>query len=119
MQKVVPPSPTFAPAHIAYASVQSWLLVVALLLAVASISLAEDRPYLLVRKSLVNGEFIANKNTFVQVEIFNVGASTAFDVNLDDEWDEKFRVTGLSDAHWDRIAPCVLRYSPTSFAALT
>lgn len=86
---------------------QTWSLFVALLLAFAAISLAEDRPYLLVRKSLVNGEFIANKNTFVQIEVFNVGASTAYDVNLDDEWDEKFRVTGLSDAHWDRIAPYV------------
>jgi len=83
----------------------TWSLIVALLLVVASLALAEDRPYLLVRKSLVNGEFIANKNTFVQIDIFNVGASTAYDVNLDDEWDEKFRVAGLSDAHWDRIAP--------------
>ena len=75
----------------------------------ASVAFAEeDRPYLLVRKSLVNGEFIANKNTFVQIDVFNVGGSTAYDVNLDDEWDEKFRVTGLADAHWDRIAPYAL-----------
>lgn len=78
------------------------------LLVAVSLSYAEDRPYLLVRKSLVNGEIIANKNTFVQIDIFNVGTSSAFDVNLDDNWDDKFKVAGLPDAHWDHIAPYAL-----------
>lgn len=96
------------------------LCILALLFAVA---LAEDRPYLLVRKSIINGEIIANKNTFVQIEIFNVGASTAHDVNLDDNWDEKFALKGLSVAHWDRIAPYVftmlhsIHSSPTKSGA--
>jgi len=53
----------------------------------------------------VTNHATAAKDLIVNIRIFNVGESTAYDVEVDDVWSEDFeRVFGSTDAHFDKLA---------------
>jgi len=66
---------------------------------------AAQESYLIVKKSILSSEIVATKEVAVNIKIFNVGASTAYDVQLHDNWDDaKFSIpVGLADAKWDKL----------------
>merc|ERR1711988_1111844 len=64
----------------------------------------EDGARLLVRKRVLNQEVVLERETFVQIDIFNVGPGDAYDVRLEDSWEGDVLVPhDFSNAKWDRV----------------
>jgi len=81
---------------------------IALLLLLAAVFVSAQGPALLVKREILNLEIVAGFETVINYEIYNVGHVAAVNVDLDDDtWSaDKFEViSGLTDAHWDRIGP--------------
>jgi len=75
------------------------------LLVVGCFSEEDVKPNLLVFKSIPTKEVVAGKTFSVNVKIFNVGDSAAFDIHLEDNtWGSFEVISGLTEAKWDRLA---------------
>ena len=87
------------------------ILVVLLVSLFGIIQCADPKATLIVYKTLLTKQPVATQDVVVNIKIFNVGESTAYDLNLSDEaWlnkDEKSveLANGLTQVKWDKLAP--------------
>eukprot|EP00003_Mantamonas_plastica_P025383 TRINITY_DN496_c0_g2_i2.p1 TRINITY_DN496_c0_g2~~TRINITY_DN496_c0_g2_i2.p1 ORF type:complete len:197 (+),score=43.36 TRINITY_DN496_c0_g2_i2:54-644(+) len=71
---------------------------------------AEDAPMLVLRKQILQERAVVGKELTVELTVYNIGQSTAFDVSvLDDSWFEANEIfepiIGLKKITWTKIAP--------------
>mmetsp|Transcript_9677 Transcript_9677/g.13335 ORF Transcript_9677/g.13335 Transcript_9677/m.13335 type:complete len:189 (+) Transcript_9677:64-630(+) len=82
------------------------LLVFHVLICVCNV---HSKAILLSHKSFLSSSLAANRDLAVNIKIFNVGDSTAYDVSVEDSenWPNTTfqHVGGLLDAKWDQVAP--------------
>jgi len=63
-----------------------------------------SEPYLIVVKEILTEEPAASRDLIINVKIFNVGTSSAYDLRLEGNKEGFESVTGLTQAKWDRLA---------------
>jgi len=64
-------------------------------------------PRILVSRSILNHELLINKDAVVNVEIYNVGEESAYDIEYRElgSFDEFETVIGAHSASWPKLAP--------------
>eukprot|EP00455_Lapot_gusevi_P007247 TRINITY_DN1310_c0_g1_i1.p2 TRINITY_DN1310_c0_g1~~TRINITY_DN1310_c0_g1_i1.p2 ORF type:complete len:176 (+),score=67.32 TRINITY_DN1310_c0_g1_i1:81-608(+) len=63
---------------------------------------AQARVY--VQKKVTSDYFAQERNATLLVNVYNLGDSSVYDVNVTDDWPvEKFDLFGIDSAHWDEI----------------
>ncbi|XP_012870491.1 PREDICTED: translocon-associated protein subunit beta [Dipodomys ordii] len=83
-------------------------LLIFVVLALLTVTQAEEGARLLASKSLLNRYAVEGRDLTLQYNIYNVGSSAALDVELSDDSfpPEDFGiVSGMLNVKWDRIAP--------------
>eukprot|EP01121_Diplochlamys_sp_Union-15-3_P010286 TRINITY_DN287_c0_g3_i1.p1 TRINITY_DN287_c0_g3~~TRINITY_DN287_c0_g3_i1.p1 ORF type:complete len:204 (-),score=45.97 TRINITY_DN287_c0_g3_i1:67-627(-) len=80
-----------------------YLFVIVLFIA----ALGAEKPSLIVGKTLLTRSLLAQTNLTVVLSVFNVGTSTAYNIEVDDtKWSDKWELqVGLQKIIWDKLAP--------------
>jgi len=83
-----------------------FLVIISFALA-ADLTTSHEEAFLIVHKNIKSdlpGLYAVNKNFTVDIKVFNVGGSSAYEVKVSDIWPEGFKLAhGVFDHSWEEI----------------